>query len=103
VPITVGVGLEEDGARSVFRGVGGNGKWSREVGHVEDGFREEQRFQSIESVLTVWGPFPREVFFGEVNEESCDIGVVGNETAIEVGKAKESEMTNYSLRVLVVK
>jgi hypothetical protein len=81
--------LEEDGARGILRGVGGNCEWRREVGNVEDGFREEKHFQDIKSGLTVWGPFPWEVLFGEVDEGVSDVGVVGDEATIEVGEAKE--------------
>jgi hypothetical protein len=50
VPVTIGVSLEEDSAQSVLRDVGGDGEWSREVRHVENGFREEQRFQGMKAV-----------------------------------------------------
>ena len=35
------------------------------------------------------GPIPGEVLLGEVEEGPGDIGVVGDEPAVEVGKAKE--------------
>jgi hypothetical protein len=89
MPIAIGVRLEEDGTRSGFRSISGDGEWGREVGHVEDGFAEEQRFQGVESGLTAWGPLPREVFLGKVNKGACDIGVVRDKASIEVGKAKE--------------
>ena len=37
MPVTVGVGLEEDSARGILRGVDGNGKGFGEVREVEDG------------------------------------------------------------------
>ena len=44
MPIAVGVGLKEDGARRMFGGVRGDGEGSGEVREVEDGFREEEAF-----------------------------------------------------------
>ena len=35
------------------------------------------------------GPIPGEVLLGEVKEGSGDVGVVGDEPAVEVGKPKE--------------
>ena len=42
VPVTIGVGLEEDGARRMFGGIRGDGEGSREVREVKDGFREDE-------------------------------------------------------------
>ena len=42
MPIAVGIGLEEDGARSVLRGVGGDGEGLGKVGEVEDRMRQEE-------------------------------------------------------------
>jgi hypothetical protein len=41
VPITVGVSLEKDCLSSITRGIGGNGKWGREIGKTEDWFGQE--------------------------------------------------------------
>ena len=38
MPVTVGVGLEEDGAGCIFRCVGSNGEGCGEVREVENGF-----------------------------------------------------------------
>ena len=35
------------------------------------------------------GPVPREILFGEIEEGASDVGVVGDEAAVEVGEAKE--------------
>ena len=37
MPITVGVGLEEDDIRGILGGISGDGKGFGEVGEVEDG------------------------------------------------------------------
>ena len=42
VPIAVCISLKEDGARSVFGGISGNGKGFREVREVEDRVRQEE-------------------------------------------------------------
>ena len=66
MPIAIGVSLEEDGARRVFRGIRGDHEGGREVGEVEDGFGEEKMFERVEGGLASRGPVPREVLFGEV-------------------------------------
>ena len=35
------------------------------------------------------GPVPGEILFCEIKEGASDVGVVGDEAAVEVGKAKE--------------
>ena len=86
VPVAIRVGLEEDGTRRVFGSVRGDGEGSREVGEVQDGFREEEAFEGIKGGLTRRGPIPREVFLGEVKEGAGDVGVVGDEPSVKVGE-----------------
>ena len=66
MPIAVGVSLEEDGARGVLGGVGGDGKGFGEVREVEDRARQEELFQLVEGLLTSGGPIPAIVIFGEI-------------------------------------
>ena len=56
---------------------------------MEDRFRQEQGFESVVGGLTGGGPIPRQVYLGEVYEGSGNVGVIGDETSIEIGKAKE--------------
>ena len=39
VPISIGVGLEEDGAGREFGGIGSDGEGGGEIREMEDGFR----------------------------------------------------------------
>ena len=89
MPITVGVGLEEDSAGHIFRRLGSNGERGGEVREVENGFREEEAFEGVEGGLTGRGPVPGEVFLSEVEERASDVGIVRDEALVEVGKAKE--------------
>ena len=89
MPVTVGVSLEEDSAGRVFRRIGGNGERGREVGEAEDWFGEEEVFKRIEGRLTRRGPIPGEVLLGEVKEGTGDVGIVGDESSVEVGEPKE--------------
>ena len=89
MPVTVGVGLEEDSAGCMFRRIGGNSKRGGEIREVENGFREEEAFKGVERGLARGGPVPREVFLGEVEERASDVGVVRDEVAVEIGEAKE--------------
>ena len=89
MPIAVGVGLEEDGARRMLRGVRGNGEGGGEVGEAKDRFGEEEAFEGIEGGLARRGPVPGEVLLGEVKERAGNIGIIGNESSVEIGEAKE--------------
>ena len=89
MPVTVGVGLEEDGARHMFRHVCGDSEGGGEIGKVEDGFREEKSFEGVEGGLAGGRPIPREVLLGEIEEWTSDIGVVRDEVAVEIGEAEE--------------
>ena len=89
VPVAIGVGLEEDGARRVFGSVHGDGEGGGEVWEVEDGFRKEETFEGVEGGLARRGPIPGEVFLGKVKEGASDVGVVGDEPSVEVGESKE--------------
>ena len=89
MPITIGVGLEEDGARRMFGGVRGDGKGGGEVREVKDGFGEEEAFEGVEGGLAGRGPVPGEVLLGKVKEGASDVGVVGNESTVKVGEPKE--------------
>ena len=73
VPIAIGVGLEEDDARHILRGIRGDREGGREVGEVEDGFGKEKTFEGVEGGLAGRGPVPREVLLGEVEEGAGDL------------------------------
>ena len=89
MPIAVGVGLEEDSTRCMFRRIRSNGKRVREVGEMENRFGEEEAFEGVEGRLTRRGPVAGEVLLGEVEEGAGDVGVVRNEASVEIGEAKE--------------
>ena len=89
MPVAIGVGLEENGARCIFGCVSGNGKGGREVREAEDGFCEEEALEGVKGGLTSGGPIPREVFLGEVEEGAGNVGVVGDESSVEIGESKE--------------
>ena len=89
MPVTVGVGLEEDSARCMFRCISGNGEGGGEIREVKDGFREEETFEAVEGGLTGGGPVPREVFLSEVEERVSDVGVIRDEASVEIGEAEE--------------
>ena len=44
--------MEKDGTGHVFGSISGDGERGRQVGKVEDGFREEKAFEGVEGGLT---------------------------------------------------
>jgi len=89
VPISIGVHLEEDSTRCVFRGIGSDGEGGGEIGEVKDGFLQEKGFEGVKGGLAGGSPVPLEVLFCKVDEGAGNVGVVRNESSVEVGKAKE--------------
>ena len=89
MPIPIRISLEKDGTGCVLGCVGGNGERGGQVGEVENRFREEEAFEGVKGRLTRRGPVPGEVLLGEVKERAGDVGVVRNETSVEIGKSKE--------------
>jgi len=81
--------LEKDTSRSELGGISGNGERCGEVREVEDGFGKESGAEGVHGLLASRGPGPSTVFLGEVNEGAGDVGVVGDEATVEIGKAKE--------------
>ena len=87
--VAIGVGLEEDGTGRIFGCVGGNGEGGREIREAEDGFCKEEVFEGIKGGLAGGGPIPREILLSEVEERASDIGIVRNESLVEIGETKE--------------
>jgi len=89
VPILIRVSLEEDSSGCMLGGIRGDGEGGREIGEVKDWFQQEEGFKSVEGGLAGRGPVPLEILFGQIDEGAGDIGVVGDESPIEVCKAEE--------------
>lgn len=73
----------------MFGGVGGNGKWGKEVQEKKNRLRGEGGFEGQEGVIAGFVPGPWVSFLGEVQERSGGVRVVGNETSVKVGKSEE--------------
>ena len=59
------------------------------VGNGENGGRGENFFERVKGSLLRRRPSPRDVFLSESGEWSDEVGVVGDEFSVEVGKAQE--------------
>ena len=89
MPLAVGVGLKEDGTRHMLGGVRGDGEGGGWVGEVKDGFGEEEVFEGVKGGLAGRGPVPGEIFLGKVEVGAGNVGVVGNESTVEIGEPEE--------------
>ena len=56
---------------------------------MKNGFGEKKAFQGIKGELTRRKPVPSRVLLCKVDKRASNIRVVGNESSIEVGEAKE--------------
>ena len=81
--------LGEDGSGCVIRAVSFDAEGSRRVGRDEDGSRSDATFESIEGRLLGRLPMPLGVVLGQVKEGSHVLREALDETAVEVGEAKE--------------
>ena len=59
------------------------------VGNGENGGRGEDFFERVKGLLLRRRPSPRDVFLSESGKRSDNVGVVGDEFSVEVGKAQE--------------
>ena len=89
MPVTIRVGLEEDGTGGVFGSIGCDGEGGGEVWEVENQFQQEEGLEGVEGGLAGGRPVPREVLLGEINEGLSDVGVVRNKVVVEVCETKE--------------
>ena len=56
---------------------------------MKDGFGEEEAFEGVKGGLARRGPVPGEVLFGEVEERAGDVGVIRDESSVEIGETKK--------------
>ena len=56
---------------------------------MEDRFCKEETFEGIKGGLAGGGPIPREIFLSEVEERASDVGIVRDESSVEIGETKE--------------
>ena len=89
MPVTVQVGLKEDCAGGILRGVHGDGKGFGKIKKVKDKVRKEESFQSVKGLLTSRGPISAIVLFCKVKEGKSDSGIVRDESMVEIGEAQE--------------
>ena len=87
--ITVCVSLHKYGTCSKQRCVGHGVERSGYVGNGENRGRGEDFFERVKGSLLRRRPSPRDVFLSESGKQSDDVGVVGDEFSVEVGKAQE--------------
>lgn len=79
----------EDAAQSVVRGVSFDDDLRTRIPLNQSGGGGERRLQEIERFLTFGRPVPRSIFPREAGEGCNDVGVEGDKSAVEVGKAQE--------------
>ncbi|KIN94458.1 hypothetical protein M404DRAFT_168173 [Pisolithus tinctorius Marx 270] len=86
---TVGAGDRQNTSNGIVGGVSFHCKWSVRVPVCEDRSRAEGILQVEEGRVTLLRKVPRSTLLCEVSEQNNDVGVVINESLIEICKAKE--------------
>ena len=56
---------------------------------MENWFREEKGLKLGKSGIMGHFPKPGDILLSKINKRASNIGIIGNKTAVEVGKAKE--------------
>ena len=79
----------QNASDGIVRGVGLDHKRSVRNPMSEDRSRSEGLLQEVESRVTVIGEFPRSVFAGEPHKRNNNVGVVVDESTVEVCESKE--------------
>ena len=95
MPFAIVVSLEEHGPRGKVRCISGYSKGGGEVGKAKDRFGQDQWLQWLKHWLALERPVPGKIYFGQINKGRGDIGVIRNESLVEVGKAKEGSNILY--------
>ena len=85
----IGANNGQNANDGIVQGIGLNHKQSVGNPMSEDRSRSESLLQEVESRATVVSEFPRSVFVGKPRERNDDVGVVMNETTVEVRKSEE--------------
>ena len=79
----------QNASDGIVQGVGLNHKWSIRNPVSEDWSGSESLLQEVESRATVIIEFPRSVFVGKPHERNDNVGVVMNESTVEVHEPEE--------------
>ena len=90
--------LREYGSHAVCGGVRGEEKWGGVVRLLQDWFPAHDVFKHLESVFLRGMPVEWGHLLGEVDEGSGDLGVVGDEVAIESCESQECSDVSHVLR-----
>ena len=85
--ITVCVLLHKYGTCGEQRCIGYEVERSGYIGNGENGGGGKNFFERVKGSLLRRSPSPRDVFLSESGKRSDDVGVVGDEFSVEVGKA----------------
>ena len=76
VPVSIGVGFQEDTSEGMLDSVSGNGEGTREVREVKDGLGEEELLETFEGGLTSGDPGPgisKSPILGQVSQYYSNI------------------------------
>ena len=87
--ITVCVSLHKYSTCGEQRCVGHEVERLGYVGNGKNGGGGENFFERVKGSLLRRRPSPRDIFLSESGKQSDDVGVVGDEFSVEVGKAQE--------------
>ena len=87
--ITIGVLLHKNSASSKEESVRQDMEGVRNIRNCKDGESGKDSIESIKRSLMKWCPNPSDILVSEGCERSDNVGVIGDEFAIEIGEAKE--------------
>ena len=89
IKVTIGIFLHENCASSKERHISHEEEWFRDIRDGEDWGGGDELSEGIKCALLKRTPSPGLVFLGKGSKGGDNVGVIGDELSIEIGKAKE--------------
>lgn len=89
--------LEKDSRESVVRGIRFDNEQGSRFPLRQRGSRSEHPFQGVKGFLILRSPLPRGILPSELSKWKDDVGVVGDETAVELANPRK-DWTSFTLR-----
>ena len=87
--VTIGILLHKNSTGSKEGSIRHDIEGVRNIRNCEDRGSSEDSLESVKRSLMKWSPNPSDILVSEGHERGNNVGAIGDEFAIEIGKAEE--------------